>query len=75
VRARACECVCVGVWESGRVGVFICVDSYSLTYKRATPMRHSELSFVASLDPPYFSTLFHKRYDFRKKLLNIKGMF
>jgi len=30
------------------------------------------LSYVACLAAPYFPTLFHKRYNFRKKFLNIK---
>jgi hypothetical protein len=32
-------------------------------------------SFVTPLAPPHFSTLSHKRHDFREKLLNIKCAF
>jgi hypothetical protein len=39
-------------------------------------MRHIVTPFVASLASPHFSTLAHKRHDFRKKeLLNIKWVF
>ena len=38
-------------------------------------MRHIVLSCLGSLAPPYFSTLPHKRHDFRNKLLNIKFVF
>jgi hypothetical protein len=46
----------------------------ALLIRHATRMRHIVSSFVASLAPSYFSTLSHKRHDFRKKkkLLNIK---
>jgi hypothetical protein len=40
----------------------------------AARMRIIILSSVTSLLPPRFSTLAHKRYDFRKKLLYIKSV-
>jgi hypothetical protein len=51
----------------------VCVAS---VIQHATRMRHIVTSFVASMAPPDFSTLSHKRQDFReKKLLNIKYAF
>ena len=44
----------------------------SLLIQHATRMRHIVTSLVAPLAPPYFSTLSHKRYDFRKKLIEYK---
>ena len=41
----------------------------SLLIQHSTCMRHIVLSFVASLAPPHFSTLSHKRHDFRKILM------
>jgi len=35
-------------------------------------MRFIVLSYLFSVAPPYFSTLSHESYDFRKNLLNIK---
>jgi hypothetical protein len=47
--------------------------SVDLVIQHAKRMRHIIFSSVASLAAPYFFTLSHKRYDFRKKkLLNIK---
>ena len=37
-------------------------------------MRHVVTSFVAPLAPPYFSTLSHKRHDFRKKKVTERKM-
>jgi hypothetical protein len=57
----------------------------SMTYSTCVPvglaiqhkkrMRVIILSSVACLTVPYFSTLFHKLRDFRKKVLNIKCEF
>ena len=40
----------------------------ALLIQHATRMCHIVTSFVAPLAPPYFSTLSHKRHDFRKKI-------
>ena len=42
----------------------VCV---ALFFQHARCMRHIILSSAASLAPPYFSALSHKRHDFRKK--------
>jgi hypothetical protein len=55
-----CVCVCT------------CVASVIQHEKR---MRHIVLSSVACPVLPYFSTLSHKRYDYRKKLLHTKCVF
>ena len=63
IRGRICLCVraCVRAWACG----FTCAR-VALHIQHATHMRHVVTSFVAFLAPPYFSTLFHKRHDFRK---------
>ena len=38
-----------------------------LLIQHSTFMRHTVMSFVASRAPPHFSTLSHKRHDFRGK--------
>ena len=44
----------------------------ALIVRHATRMRHMPLSFVTSLAPSYFSTLSHKRHDFRKSVTEHK---
>ena len=67
-------CVCararVGACVGGRVGVSMCVGAYSLTCPACTI-----LSFTASLVPPYFSTLSHKRHEFRGNVYEHKMCF
>ena len=55
--ARARGCTCV------HVALFI---------QHATRMRHIVTSFVAPQSPLHFSTLSHKRCDFRKKVIEHK---
>ena len=59
--ARAC------VWVPERVGVCI-----GMLIKHATRVRHTVTLFVAPRSPLYFSTLFHKRCDFRKNVIEYK---
>jgi hypothetical protein len=47
----------------------------ALVILQARRMRRIILSPVGGLALPYFSTLSHKRQDFREKLLNIKCVF
>jgi hypothetical protein len=55
-----------------RVGVCACeLARAALLIQHATHIRHALLSFVFSPTPLNFSTLAHKRQDFREKLLNI----
>ena len=70
VRARVPACVYPSAWACACAYVYV-----ALLIKHATRMRHIVTSFVAPHAPPYFSTLPHKRHDFKKKLLNIKCAF
>lgn len=49
--------------------------SVALVVQYAKCMRPITLSPIACLALPYFSTLPHKRQDFRKDILNIKCVF
>jgi hypothetical protein len=48
----------------------VCVRA--LLIQHAMRMRHIVTSFVAPLSPPFFSTLSHKRPDFRKPVIKHK---
>ena len=55
----------------GRDKLLTCkCERVDLLIQHATPMRH--IVIAASLAQPYFSTLFHKRQDFRKKVAEYK---
>jgi hypothetical protein len=60
-------------WKSNTCYIF-CV-SVTLVIQHAKCMHRIILSSVACLALPYFSTLSHKRHDFRKNLLNIECVF
>jgi hypothetical protein len=60
LRVLACACVCVSV---------------ALLLWHPTLMRHILLLFVAYLAKQHFSTLSHKRHDFREKFIYIKCFF
>ena len=63
--------VCVFLHAArGCPGACMCVR-VALLSLHATRMRHI-VSFVASLAPPHFSTLSHKRHDFRKNVTEYK---
>ena len=67
---RAHACVCPGAWACA-----CCCLHVALLIQHATRMVHIVTSVVASLAPSYFSTLYHKRHDLKKKLLNTKYVF
>ena len=66
--ARACvRADCPGAWACACAYVQI-----ALQIQHKTCMRLIVTSFVTPLAPPYFSTLSHKRCDFRKKVTEYK---
>ena len=78
-RRKAVSSTYLCVWGGGgaraRGQVPLPARGVAMLIQRATCMRHSQLSFVASPASPYFSTLSHKGNDFRNSLLNIKCLF
>jgi hypothetical protein len=53
----------------------VCAGAYvhiALLIQHATRMRHIVTSFVIPQSPPNFSTLSHKRCDFRKNVIEYK---
>jgi hypothetical protein len=61
--------------ESNKYYIFVCVRARvheALRIQHAIRMRHIVTSFVTPLAPQYFSTLSHKRHDFRKKVTEHK---
>jgi hypothetical protein len=72
-----CVCVCVGpgggVKRVGAPAWAWACSARVLPYVFSMQNAWTLLPFTVSLAPSYFSTLTHKRHDFRKKkLLNIK---
>jgi hypothetical protein len=62
--------VCILARACVHPGAWACACAYvhrALLIQYATPMRHIETSCVAIHSPLHFSTLSHKRCDFRKK--------
>jgi hypothetical protein len=69
----SCARVCVG--ERGCPGAWECAWAYvhvALRIQHTTSMRHIVTLFVAPLAAPNFSTLSHKRCDFRKNVTEHK---
>jgi hypothetical protein len=70
-RAWACVCVCVCVCLC--VCVWVCVCVVALVIQHAMHMHHILICGLS--DSNLFSTLSHKRDDFRKTLFNINSLF
>ena len=67
VSARVCLCVC------GFAGALACVCALVALLTQLAKLIHLiVLSSVASLDPPYFPTLSHKRHDCGKNVIELK---
>jgi hypothetical protein len=66
-------------WKSSKYYLLVCMCKCACAYvhvaslfQHATRMRHIVTSLVAHQSPLSFSTLSHKRYDFRKKVIEHK---
>ena len=62
-RERVGACRCPSAWQWARAYTRV-----TLLIQNVTRMRHIVTSFVAPLASPHFSTLSHKRRDFRKRV-------
>jgi hypothetical protein len=68
-------CACLRVRACGYPGAWACACAYvhvALLIRHATRMRHIVTSLVVPRSPLYFSTLSHKRCDFREKVIEHK---
>jgi hypothetical protein len=65
---RACVCMCEWVGAGARARACACARVALSSMQRACAI----LSSAATLAPPYFSTLAHKRRDFRKSFAEHK---
>jgi hypothetical protein len=72
IEARSCNHFCSGKAVTITYSESVFVDLVTQPTKRTYRII---LSSVACPAVPYFSTLFHKRRDFGKMLLNIKCVF
>ena len=73
--SRIVVAVCACVRACAYPGVWACACAYlhvALLIQHATRMLNILTSFVAPWSPPHFSTLSHKRCDFRKKVIEHK---
>jgi hypothetical protein len=60
------------MWIPGRVGVCVRINDVALLMQHATRIRRIVMAFMARRSPTYFSTLSHKLYNFRKKVIECK---